>query len=283
MNEVKVLAFKANDAYLVEVSSRDLPGIQVLCDGKELFKNVRYTTKKDCKFQYKSYDLEIKCYSKKGCDSLSVSKYLELLEKTKLGSSISKEQAIKAFDIKEFLKGYKPVYKENKLYDLPIEVVGYIEDIESPFINIDISTSKDTLPCIYYLNVPKLAETTYRNIVNKYSSVANFEYKEHDKSLRFEGINGRYVFTNVPPFDEKLNIKSFTTLDKAKAEEKRLINLIKNTCYPFIFTTKLEGIQKTSLINELESLLVLKDITSIKDIISNMVERLKNTLPKESK
>lgn len=283
MKKLKVLEFKDKDAYLVEVSSEDLPGVQVLCDGKELFKNVRYTTKKDCKFQYKSYDLEINYYSKEGCDNLSVSEYLELLEKTRLDSSTSKEQVIKAFDIKELLKGYKPVYRKNKLYNLPIEVVGYIEDIESPFINIDISTSRDTLPCIYYLNVPKLAETTYRNIVNKYSSVANFGYKESYKSLRFEEINGRYVFTNVPPFDEKLSVKSFTSLDKAKAEEKRLINLIKNTCYPFIFTTKLEGIQKTSLINELESLLVLKDITSIKDIISNMVERLKSTLPKEDK
>ena len=40
MKKLKVLEFKNKNAYLVNIPSEELSGLQVLCDGKELFNRV---------------------------------------------------------------------------------------------------------------------------------------------------------------------------------------------------------------------------------------------------
>ncbi len=207
----------------------------------------------------------------KGSEFLTVDEYKSKPQNYYEGSS--EESALRAIANRKELEGFEPKYKEIDFESVEIEIYGNVKETNSDFILCGITGRWDKEPIIYTLNVNAVTIDEYKKLKTEHFTHAYFE--DLDRTyLRYAKINGNYSFSDIYPFCEIRNEKTFNSLELAAEEENKVRELVRKFALKSIFPKSLNDSKKIVILSHLKAIKKAKT----KPVMDEMLQILINDL-----
>lgn len=272
--KIKVVEIVGQDAYLIK--DRQLNDyIDIYIDGNKIDSNLKsqnIVVRKNSKIEYMPTSKTVIEYSN-GFKTMTIEEFKN--KPTHYSEGSKEEEVLRAIANRKELKDFYPVYKEETLELVEVEVYGNIQKTGSDFISCVVTGTWDSQPTVYMLNTNAATVDEYKKIVNKYSSQAVFD--KLDKTyLRFAKINGSYAFNDYYPFAECSKDKVYTSLEEAIAEEDKIRSMVRDRSMSYIFRDKLSDSKTFSIISYLKSVKKAKTKEVMDEMLSIIIDDLVN-------
>lgn len=272
-----VIEIKGCDSYLIK--SHNLKGgRQYLLNGEILndeLLRVDLVIKKTDLFQTLSNQKKIGDY-RRGDEIISLETFKS---KTQYyDSDSSEEETLRAIANRKELSGFEPHYLEIEPEVIELNVVAYISNTESKFINANIVNSTYKNSVLFDLSGRRVAIDEYMKLKEKFKTHAKFEIPKD--SLRFTKINNRYVFLDGYPFGDYDYNKSYLSLEEAQLEELAIRDRVYSVVNNAVFKETISDEKNIMLISELNLIKNMQSIDEVRNslnyIIHNLTEYAKN-------
>jgi hypothetical protein len=275
--KIEVIEIAEKEAYLVKSNRINTYNRSYLLNGNiinELVLKEGFVIDKNDKLQVISKSKEL-IYYKRENELMSVEEYKS--KNTFYDSDSSEEETLRAIANKKKLKGYEPIYVDPKPIDVECDVVGFIIDTGSKFIESAINCKYSDKPVLFYTDAGEIAMDEYNKLRIKYSEHAMFEIPDRNY-LRFVKINDNFVFSHFKPFGNADYRRSFTSLDDAKKEEAWARNEVKSIVEKNVFNKEITKTKKLQILDNLRLIKRLKTLKSKDESIDVLIKDLSDYL-----
>jgi hypothetical protein len=281
MKTIKLLQIKeTGDWYLRPGDINHYIGGNGFLDGVELRdNNNRYgmVISKDSKLQYETGKYNISHYENNG---ITMSKEEYDSKPTYYDEDSTDEETLRAIANKKEVQGFEAVYFKSELKDYKIEVLGYIENTTSSFITCTIKDQYASHPIVYTVHKNRITTDEYSVLAEKYKDQAKFE-KLDRAYLRFNKVDGNFVFDDTYPFSEGEYNCVFTNLEDAQKKEEEIRILVRKAIEKHIFRKGLNDLKKTNIISYLTKVKKAKTrelANSMLDLLIDDLNEYKNNI-----